>query len=97
MERHVRDINRGRADVLELLLKLEEAVFDLFLNILRQLFFRAYEFWVLRMAAFLHDLRAVALESLLELVDTLVGHRYLLVLIDLLGGLGRDAVDRGAS
>ena len=44
------------------------------------------------MSPLFHDSRTVALECLLELVDAPVGHGQLLVLLDLLGGLGRDAV-----
>lgn len=93
MQRDMADVDRGRADLLELLLELEETVLDLLLDVVGQLLFGADELGVLRVPPLLHNPRARALERLLELVDAAVGHGQLLVLLDLFGGLWSDAVD----
>jgi len=79
------------------LLQLKEAILDFLFDIVGELLLRADELRILGVARLLHDSTASALESLFELVDATIRHRQLLVLVDLLGGLGCDAVYGGPS
>ena len=83
------------ADVFELLLQFEETVLDLLFDVVGKLLLRADELRILGVARLLHDSTATALESLFELVYATIRHRQLLVLADLLGSFGSDAVDSG--
>ena len=94
MKCHMRDVNRWRADIFEFLLKLEEAVLDLFLDIVWQLLLCADQFWILGVPTLLHDSTVGALERFVKLVDTAIGHWYVLVLLDLFGSLWCDTVHR---
>ena len=93
MECHVTDVDGGRADLFKLLLQLEETILDLLFNIVRQLLLSADKFRILRVTSLLHDPRISALKRLLELINAAIGHGQLLVLLDLLCGLGCDTVN----
>jgi hypothetical protein len=79
------------------LLQLKETVLNLLFDVVWKLLLRADELRILGVARLLHDSTTTALESLFELVDATIRQRQLLVLVDLLSGLGRDAVDSGPS
>ena len=74
------------------MLEFEEAIFDLLFDIFGKVLFGAYKLWVLWVSTLLHDSATRTLECLIELIDTAVSHWELLVLLDLLGGCGRDTV-----
>ena len=93
----MRYVNWWGPHIFKFLFQFEETILYFFLNIVRQLLLSAYELRVLRVSTSFHDTTPLALEGLLKLVDASVGHRHLLVFLDLLSGLGRDAVYCGAS
>ncbi len=93
MKSDMRYVDWRRTNFFKLLLELEETVLDFFLDIVRQIFLCADKFRVLRVPTLLHDTASRTMESLLELVDAPVGHRHLLVALDLLGCLGSYTVD----
>ena len=83
--------------IFELLFKLEKAILDLLLNVVRQLLLLADQFRVLRMATLLHNTTTWALECFVKLINAAVSHRDVLILLDLLGSLWSDTIDSGAS
>ena len=93
MEDDMRDVYRGRANVLEFLFQLEEAVLDLFFDVLRQGLFGADQLRVTRVGLVFHDPAACGAHRSLKLVNTSVSHGLIFILVDMGLLLWINAVD----
>jgi len=99
MQHDMRNVYRGGANVFELLLQLEEAILDLFLDVLWQGLLSAYQLGVTWVSLVLHESATCRAHRCVELllIDTSVRHWLWVELVDLGLLLKIDAVDCGAS